>query len=427
MSRPGEERRGWGPLQGWLGWILGALFFFYIFFQRVAPSAIIDELMRDLAASGALIGTLSAFYFYAYVLVQVPVGVLVDRFGPRRMLTLAALGAGAGSLLFAFSETVAMAAAARFIIGLTGGVAFVSSLTVAHRWLPPHRFAMVSGLQIAIGTLGGIMGQAPLALMVATYGWRDSMAAASFAVILLAICLWAVVRDYPPSAEGAARSSGLAGTSLLSGLKRVLGNPQSWFAAVYAGMMTSPMLSFAGLWGVPYLRAAYGIEKPVAAASASLVLLGWAIGSPIWGWASDRIGSRRKPMLFGSLLALVTLGLAIYCPGLPLFVVQALLLLHGIGAGSMAVAFATAREHNPPQVAGSVLGMVNALVVSGGAIFPPLIGWILDQLWDGTLAAGARIYAVGDFHWAMATQIGCLVLGLAAALKVKETGCRHLG
>jgi len=404
-------------------WALGALFYCYAFFQRVAPSVMVTDLMRDFAAGGAILGNLSAFYFYAYASLQIPVGVMIDRWGARRILAAAAILGGIGSALFAAADGLTAAYAGRALIGAGAGFAFVGTLRLATVWFPPHRFALVSGLTLMLGMAGAVGGQAPLAALVGSVGWRPTLNGAAVFAVVLAAAIWLIVRDGP--ARGRGISPAPAG-GLLKGLRGVVGNPQTWLVSLFGGSMSGPMLAFGALWGVPYMVRAYGLERPAAAASVSLLMIGWGIGAPLAGWFSDRIGRRRLPMLLGAAGAVTSIGAVVYVPDLPLLAAQALLLVNGVFSGAMGLNFAAVREHNAPEAAGAALGFANMTSMAAGALLQPLIGAILDFQWDGTMADGARVYALADYRVAFLTLIACGGLAILATLLSRETRCRQV-
>ena len=423
---PTRSKSGLFP---WIVWGLGALFYCYGFFQRVAPSVMVPDLMVEFGVSAAVLGNLSAFYFYAYAGLQLPIGVMFDHWGARRMLALAALLCGSGSLLFSMADTMTGAYAGRLLIGAGAGFSWVGALQLAARWLPPNRFALVTGLTLMLGMAGAIGGQAPLAAMVEIAGWRGTMLWAAGFALLLAALIWLIVRDKPvendapvPSVDDMEEEA----KTLLHGLRSTISNRQSWFVAVYGGALTATMLSFAGLWGVPYLMQAYDISRPAAAASTSLLLVGWGIGAPLAGWLSDRMKRRKPLMVLGSLVALATFTAIIYTPSLSLGSVRVLLLINGFFSGSMVLSFAVAREYNHPESAGATLGFVNTFVMAAGAIFQPLIGWLLDLNWDGTIEAGARIYSASTYRMAFLTIVASGTASLLMGVLMKETHCTNI-
>ena len=399
------------------GWATGAMFFFYAWILRVAPSVMIDELMRDFAVGAAAVGNLSAFYFYGYAGMQIPVGLLMDRFGPRRLMTLAALGCAAGCVLFALAPTLWALSLGRFLIGATAAFSLVGAMTVAGQWFPPSRFALLSGLAMMLGMAGGVFGQAPLRLLVDQLDWRQASLAMAGGGVLLALAVVVTVRDrFRPS--GSLRQ-------VMAGLGQVGRNRQTWLIAIAGLGTTGPLLGFAGLWGVPFLALTQGIDRTAAAGVTSMVFIGWGVGAPVVGWLSDRFRRRKPPFVAGLMLtALAMAGLA-WAPGLPLWAVSALCFLCGFGGSGQIVGFAAVRELNPPAAGGAALGIVNGVVTGAGALYQPLLGWLLDLAWTGEMAGGVRVYTVAAYSTAFSVLVAGAVVGIACTLLMRETRCRH--
>ena len=399
------------------GWLTGALFFFYAWVLRVAPSIMIEEMMRDLAVGAALIGNLSAFYFYGYAGMQVPVGMLIDRFGPRRLMTCAALVCAGGCVLFSQSTGYWGVAAGRFVIGASAAFSFVGAMSVAGLWFPAKRFALLSGLAMMMGMAGGVAGQAPLRLLVDSFEWRGAVLLLATGGVLIAIAAWLSVRDRPREPRKANR--------MFSGLGQVTTNSQTWLIALAGLGTTAPLLGFAGLWGVPYLVSIYGLDRASAAGVTSMMFIGWGIGAPLMGWYSDHIGRRREPFIAGLFLCVAALAAIIYVPALPIGGVIALCFVCGFGGSSQIVGFAAAREHNPVAFSGTTLGFVNGMVTGAGALYQPLVGWILDLNWQGQSIGGARVYDAGAYQYALAVLVVGSFAGFLCTLFVRETGCRQ--
>lgn len=409
--------------RAWLVWWLGALSFAYAFFHRVAPSVMVADLMRDFAVGAAVLGNLSAIYFYVYAGLQIPIGVMLDRWGARRMLSAGACLAAAGAAVFAGADALWAAYLGRLMIGAGVAVGFVGTLKLVGHWFPPDRFAFLSGMTMLVAMGGGIAGQAPLAALVDVVGWRATLWGAAAAGLALALATWLVVRDRPPDdVTPMPARRGLAG--LLADLRLVAGSGQNWIIALYGGAMAAPMLSYAGLWGVPHMMRLYDIERATAAGSATLTLIGWAVGSPLGGWISDRIGRRKLPMAASGALSLLCWWLLLFGPALPLAAAQALLFAAGAVSGAMVICIAAAREQAPPHLGATVAGFVNTAMVGGGALLQPLIGLILDQQWDGRMLAGARVYSLEAYAAALLVLPLSAVLAILSALAIRETWCR---
>lgn len=409
------------PLLPWLMWGLGALFFCYAFFQRVAPSVMVEELMRDFAVGAAITGTLSSLYFYPYAALQIPSGLLVDRFGARRVLAAAALVAALGSLAFGMAQAIGLAYLGRALVGAGAAVSWVAVLSLAAAWFPPNRFAFLSGMTMAIGVAGGVGGQVPLSFLVDALGWRGTLLIAAGIAGVVSALVWTLVRDRP--AADADRPHPAGGHGLLDRLRMTVREPQVWLIAVFAGSIVAPMLSFAGLWGVPYMMRLYDMTRAEAAATTSLMLIGWGFGSPLLGWLTDAVGRRRLPMAAAAGGALVTTLAWLYLTP-PLWLVYPLIVATGVCSGGIVIAFATARENAPAAAGGAVIGLVNTGVMGSAALFQPLIGVLLDLAWNGETADGVRVYAPDAFQDAMIVLPLCQAAALLAALLVRETHCR---
>jgi len=172
---------------------------------------------------------------------------------------------------------------------------------------------------------------------------------------------------------------------------------------------------------VPYLQAAHEIDRVTAGTVTSLTFIGWGVGAPLIGWLSDRIGNRRSPLIAGLILSALSLAAIPYLPGIPLWGVGVLCFGIGFGGSAQIVCYALVCEHNPPQFSGTAIGMVNALVTGAGALFQPMIGWLLDLSWDGLLVDGARVYAIGAYNLAFGVLVAGCIVGILCAIVMRES------
>jgi MFS family permease len=411
----------------WTVWSLGAALYLVGFYHRVAPAVMTRELATTFGLSATALGNLSAFYFFTYVAMQVPTGLIADRWGPRRLLTAGALVAALGTLLFALAPGLVVASAGRLLVGGSVAVAFVGMLKLASHWFAPRQFALVSGMALFTGIVGAVFAGVPLRLAVDRFGWRPVMTASALATLGLAAAIWLVVRDDPEErghasyfAVGAHHET----PTVLGGLREVLRYGNTWLLAFVPGGIAGALLAFAGLWGVPYLTTVYGMTTAEAAGATSTVMVGWALGGPVFGAASDRMG-RRKPLYVGGMVV-VTVGwaLVLYAsPARPLL--AALLAVVGFASGCMMPGFAFAKESVPPPVAGTVSGVVNTGVMVGPLVLQPSIGWMLDRLWGGAVQDGVRVYEHSAYRAGFGLMMAWLVASLAAVLFTRETHCRQ--
>ena len=383
----------------------------------------VSELMETFSVGAAVLGQLSAFYFYPYVLLQIPIGVLLDRFGARVLLSGAMGLAAAGTIAFGLAQSLELAYAGRFLIGAGSAVGFIGSMALASQWFPVHRFALLAGLAMLIGMIGGFAGQGPLAALIDVFGWRATMMASGAAAAGLTIAIALVVRNSPRAATTPAAHK-QRWADVLSGFLQAVRSSEIWLVALVATSMSGPLLAFGGLWGVPYLVVAYDLPRPQAALLVSTTLIGWALGAPLGGWVSDHILRRKTPIVAAAavLLALVIVLTAV--PQLPLWALVLVIFGMGLSGGHMVILFALAREVSQPGLHGSVMGLVNGMTVASGAVLQPVIGALLDMLWDGRIAGGVRIYQASDYRLALSSLVAWTAMGLVASLFLRETRCR---
>ncbi len=400
---------------------LGTLFFGYAFVQRVSPSVMTTELMRDFSVGGAALGSLSAFYFYAYASIQLPVGMLTDHFGPRKLMSFAAALCALASLGFALSDSVLTASIGRAMIGGTVAFGFVGTLAIAGYWFKPTQYALLAGLLQTMGMSGAIFGQAPLRQLVESIGWRDTINLLALVALLLAILLFKLVPMR--SSEQKQRTPGV---SVLQGLKAVTANLQTWVCSLVGFGMAATMLAFGALWGVPWLNSVHGYTTTEAAGITSMIFVGWAIFSPLCGWASDRMGRRNLILRVGALVALLSTACLIYLTPQNTVLLMALIFVIGAGGSAMTVCFGSVKELNDINYSSTSLGLMNMCIVGAGAVMQPLIGWLLDSNWDGTMQAGARIYSGSNYSTAFMSLLVVNFAALIGALMLRETHCKQL-
>jgi len=418
------------PLRlAWTVWSLGALFYLFAFYQRVAPAVMTDPLMADFAIGGAALGNLSAFYFYAYVAMQIPTGVLADRFGPRRVLAAGSAIAALGSLLFALAPSFAWAGFGRLLVGASVAVAFVSTLKLASHWFPPQKYALASGMALFFGVIGGVMAGVPLRLLVEALGWRMVMSSAGVFATLLCVATWWIVRDDPAERGYTSHhpiSAAHEPAPILAGLAAVLGYRNVWLLMLAPVGFSGVVLTFGGLWGVPWLRQVHGLDPKAAAAVTSVLLAAWALGGPLLGNWSEKLGRRKPLYLVSGACATAGWAAVIFLP-LPLWLLVPLLVVIGFASGNIIIGFAWARESLPLKLMGTASGVVNMGPLLGGMLLQPGVGWLLDRGWGGEMAGGARIYDAAAWQTGFSLMFATVLFALLLVPLIRETNCRQTG
>jgi len=416
----------------WLVWGLGAAFYFNGFYHRVAPAVMTDQLMAEFQIGAAGLGNFTAFYLYSYALMQIPAGILADYWGPRKLLAAGALVAACGTFLFASSASILPANLGRLLIGGAVGVAFVAILRLATRWFESRFFATVSGLTLFCGVGGAVSAGVPLRFLVDGFGWRPVMFVAAAVLILIGAAIWTIVRDDPAergyrSFAPPERRAAFSPAKLREDLMTVFRFRNTWPLFFVGCGLTGPVLTFTGLWGVPFLKTLYGITTAESAAITSMLLIFYAIGGLLMGALSDRIGLRKPVLLAGSVLALFCWIPILFLPNLPVWLLMALVIAVGLTSGSVIIGFAFAKESVPSRFAGTISGVYNMGSIIGAMFLQPAIGVILDLSWRGIFAGGVRIYPVAAYRSGFVLMILCSSLAAMAIGFTAETGCRQVG
>ena len=392
------------------------------FFHRTAPAAIASELTQAFSIGGALLGTLAATYFYVYTLLQIPVGVLTDTWGPRRMLAAGSLVAGLGSLAFALAPTWEVAAAGRTLVGVGVATAFIAILKINAVWFPANRFATLNGVTLFAGNLGAVAAGAPLAWAVTFTSWRVVFVALAALSTLLAVATWWKVRDRPDelgfAPVNAAATLGPKNVRWTAALVRVLANPATWPSFIVNVGVGGSYLAFAGLWGVPYLVDVQAMSRVAAAQHTSLLLLGVAIGAIAVGMISDRLRNRHAVMrAYTALYALSWLPWLLHA-SVPAGASHAWFLLMGLLIPGFTLTWTIAKEVNRPEHSGIATSVVNLGIFLGTGILQPLAGYVLDR----GRAAGDAAAGWDRALWLLA---GSAAIGALAAWAVREPARAH--
>lgn len=414
----------------YLVFFLASSFCIYEFMMRVMPSAMTHELMHSFGIQAQGLGFLASLFYYGYTPMQIPAGLLYDRIGPRKLLALTTLLCAISGLIFGNAHSVYIASIGRFLTGFTASFAFIGALLVAARWFAPQRFAMFAGVVQMLGCLGAIIGEAPIAAMVSGIGWRHTTEILSVIGIVTSFAIWLVIRDYPKNAKHLAPKNEIPPhTNTLTGLKRICRNPQTWTTAAAAFCCWAPITIFATLWGPAFLERTYDISTTAATGLTSVVWIAIAIGSPLAGWWSNKIASRRIPLICFFVLGLLASLMVIYGGRLNHSLNILMLFMFGFAASAQSITFGLVLDNNHDRIMGTAVGFNNMAVIAGGIILQPLVGVVLKHLWQHNpiMHNGVPFYSMHDYRLALMSIPLCFGVGLLfSLLAIKETHCQRL-
>jgi len=384
---------------------------------QVSPSVMTSQLMHDLKIGTFGLGIMSGIYFYTYTAMQIPSGILFDRFKPRYILTFAILICALGTLLFAFSTNIYLSSIARLLMGIGSAFAFIAVLIVTADLFQHKYFALMTGITQMLAALGAMMGQIPLSKAVLVFGWHRSMFYLAAIGFILAMLTW-IFLNYEKEKVISTQQD-----YFWKNLKKIFANKQTWFIALYACLLWAPMSGFASLWGIPYLMTVHHLTHTQAASLSAMMWLGLALFSPLLGWFSTTVHHRVFPLAASALLGFICFAMLLLITHLSTWMIGALIFLAGGACAGQALSFTSIKENNGEHLRGAAIAVNNMAVVISGAIFQPLIGKILQIFHSHPrFIHSLTLYSARSFKYGLMTILICYALGtLIATFAIKES------
>ena len=415
----------WTRALPWIVVFVASTFFFFEFMQINMFNSLDPYLFKAYHLTDTTeLGHLAANYNYANVLFLFPAGIILDRLSTRRVIIFAMVACVTCTLLFAFTQQLWQAEICRFVTGIGGAFCLLSCVRLASRWFPAKQMALVVGLIVTFAMLGAMIAQTPFTLLALDYGWRDTLIVDALAgYVMLALIIF-VVRDYPRDDSGtiATQMHELTNLGIGTAIAGALSNKQNWLAGIYASLINLPVFLL-GSWGIMYLHQVHALTREQCSVITSALFLGLIIGSPLFGWVSDRMQRRRPAMIFGAIVSLAAIIPIMFWSAANYYELMSLFFLLGVAISSQIIAYPVVAESNPEYLTASSEGVASVLIMSGGFLIP-VFARILDLSWHHHFVNGLPVYSSRSFHAAFALMPLGFVLALFAACAIKETACR---
>ncbi|WP_133130886.1 MFS transporter [Legionella yabuuchiae] len=422
LSQTNKDRTQKKLGYAWLVWGLAAAFFFSDYMARVAPGVMHRFLQSDFGINEAGFGILTASFYIPYILMQIPVGLTVDRLSIRWILTIMSLITAFGCCVFGLADGLLTASIGRMLIGFSAAFAFVCALRLATSWFPTAMLGLLAGLTQALGMLGAAAGEAPVSFLVGSVGWRHSMLIIAFLFILLAGLLYQFVQDRP--AKKANRIKDEHKISIAESLRIILTHKQAWINALYAGFLFGPTAVIGESIGPAYLQYGRGLTAHAAAFATGLIFIGWGIGGPLSGWLSDKMGRRKPIMIVSAIFGMVLTTAYVFSPEMNKTMAYLLFFAFGLTNTGVAIAYAVSTELHERKVIGTSIAFTNMISIFVGASLQPLVGKMVDLI-SGTRAYNVEMLHLSDFQFGLQILPICSFIALILAFMVKETYCKQ--
>lgn len=357
----------------WLGWLVACFAGLYQFLLQTSTSVMIPDLEKSFSIDSLGVSLLSSSYFYTYLICQIPAGILIDYFKPRRTVFISQLLLAVFCFVFATSTNVTLATISRILMGIVCAPTFIAAFYLIARTLPGKYFTIVAGFTETMAMVGGMLGQSLLARSVIQYGWRRSIIFLALVAFVMSLLAGLVMRDdlihqdvnYPkPSVR-----------QIWQDLLTMFALPQAWINGLFCGLVFGVIAAFGAFWSVTFLMKLYNISLSQAADASAMIFVGTAIGAPVVGWLSDYLQARRLLMIIFTFCALIVFSLIAYVPLVPVSWMFILILLLGFFSAVYLLPFAVIRDITPPHMRGSAMGYINMMcILLGAPVLQPLIG-----------------------------------------------------
>ena len=392
-------------------WVVTAVYYFYQYALRSAPSVMLPQLSQAFGLSALGVASIAGLFYYGYSPFSLVAGVAMDNLGPRKVLPIAAAAVGIGALLFA-SGNSSLAGLGRLMQGAGGVFGLVGAVYIATKNFPASQAATLIGATQMFGMAGGSAGQFVVGPLIAGgLAWSRFWLGMGVIGLFMSIILFVLLPKDVRSTRG---ESSLR--SALAALWIVGKNPQSILCGLMVGFLFIPTTIFDMIWGVRYLQEAHGLDYATAVLRTSAVPFGWIIGCPLLGFVSDRLGRRKPVIMFSALMLLMCLAWILFGP-MGVLPPYTLGLVAGIASGAAMLPYTVIKEANPPQFGGSATGVINFLNFTFSALLGPVFGWVLQRVSGRAAEMQLRHYQIA---------FAPLLLGVAIAIVLtfflKETG-----
>ena len=369
----------------WLIFSISSSLFFISQFYRVSNAVIAPMLIQDLSLDTEGLGLISASFFYAFALTQIPISLFLDKIGPRILMTaLSAIGI-LGALVFSWADSLALAVTGRVLLGAGMACNLMGPFKLLTEWFEPLVFATLTGLIVSIGTLGNMIAATPLVVLVEQMGWRHSFQLIAGINLILTVMLFVVVRDRPPrlSTRTLGGEPSISMKQAFSNLGLLLRNGNYWFISAATFIRYGTFAAFQVLWAGPFLIEVMGYSAIRTGNLILLISVGFIIGCPLWGALSDRVFKTRKGLIVFCLLIMgvIFLVLNTLSPKTGLIVVTPIFFTFGLTASGGMLMYSHIKDLMPQEMAGAAMTGINFFNMLGPAVFLQGLGVLMQHLY----------------------------------------------
>ena len=384
-------------------------------FLRNSVGVIAPNLATEVGLSPIEIGLLSSIYFFCFAATQLPLGVALDRFGPKRCMLVSIAVTVAGSTAFALAHDVSGLVVSRALLGFGTACFLMAPVALYARWFPPERFSTLAGIHLGVGSLGALLATAPLAFTAATFGWRAAFLGIAIITVVIGLLTWLVVSDDPPGQTTEPHQETLRES--IAGIWQVIRTPS--IGRVFLVQLTSypSFVLVVGLWGGPYLTHIYGYDLKGRGEILFVAALAQVLGSFFWGPSDRMFGRFKPPILVGTALSFSALLLFALGGAMPVPLLLLAFALLGFSTGMTSVVMSHGRSLVPPHLLGRCITLLNIGTMGGGFLVQFVSGAVIDLF-----PSQGGAYPLEAYRLVFGLQAALVLVGAWAYFGSQERG-----
>ena len=388
----------------YLIWLFPLLFFTYQFILRLWPGLMMHQIMEQFSIDASHFGLLAAFYYYGYAGMQIPVAILLDRFGAKIIVFIFALICGVASIAFTFTDNFHIALLSRFFVGVGSAVGFLGISKVVSEWFPKEQYARMIGFSFTVGLMGAIFGGMPVNMLIESYGWQNVALVLAAVSIMLGVGAYLVLEKPVDAAQE-------TGQFKKSNFAPLFSSPIIWLLAASNLLMVGSLEGFADVWGVQYLMIAYDLSKSDAAGLASFIFFGMVFGGPLLAFCSKKSSNYTVIISCGVGMAFM-FAMLLLTEHYNWWLLAGIFFVMGLMCCYQVIVFAAGSELVTPESLGVTIAFLNCINMLGGSFFHTIIGRVMDMFWTGSLGEdGLRIYDLQAYKYALSVAPVCAIIG----------------
>lgn len=411
------------PMNTWIMWGLASAFYAYQYVLRVLPNIMMPEIMAKFHIDATIFGQFSGLYYLGYAGMHIPIGIMLDRIGPKIIMPLSMILTAAGLLPLIFSDLWIYPSIGRALIGMGSSGAILGVFKVIRMGFPEDKFTRMLGVSVTIGLFGAIYGGRPVNYLLTIWGWESVVEFLVICGTILALLTYLSIPTY--------RTEEKASSKIGDDLRTVLGNKTVWTVCLLAGIMVGPLEGFADVWGAEYLKSVYAFDARLAATLPSFIFFGMCFGAPLLSYWADKTKAYYEITIFAAVV-MVAAYLLLFTGLLSSTAMMVLFWTIGIMCAYQILMIYKASTYVPENVVGLTTACANMIIMVFGYFFHSTIGISLGAIWDGTLMNNVPVYSPYAFTWALSIipiglfigAVGFLILRSRDAKTTDAQACR---